>query len=242
MRRLAIALAALVLLRAQSPLAFEVASVKPAPGFVNARVNLSGPRVTISGYALEGLIMDAYKVEPWQLSGGPVWRDTDPFDILAKAPGENAPEPEQIRQMLQTLLEDRFKLKVHRETKEGPIYALVVAARNGPKLKKSIAADSLFSAGGPRRTMEMIFQKHTMEYLALQLANNGRLGRRVVDKTDLTGAWDFTLTFAAGDPLPDSNVPDLFTALQEQLGLKLESQKGLVEMLVIDHAEKPSPN
>jgi uncharacterized protein (TIGR03435 family) len=214
----------------QSPPAFEVASIKPVEGFPNARFNVSGPRVTMSGFALEGLVMDAYKVEPWQLSGGPAWRDTDPFDILAKVPGDSAPNPEQIRRMLQTLLEDRFKLKVHREMKEGPVYALVVN-KKGPKLKPSISAHSSFSAGGPRRTVQLTFQKQTMEYLALQLSHSGGLGRPVLDKTGLSGVWDLTLTFAGGNPLPDSNVPDIFTAVQEQLGLKLESQKALVEKL-----------
>src|SRR5580692_2345260 len=80
---------------AQERLAFEVASIKPIPGFVNARGNTSGPGITLSGYALEGLIMDAYQVESWQLSGGPAWRDTDPFEIIAKAPGDASPTPAQ---------------------------------------------------------------------------------------------------------------------------------------------------
>lgn len=229
-------LLACVIAPAQQPLAFEVATIKPLQGFVNARANFSGPRVTLSGYALEGLLMDAYGVESWQLVGGPVWRDTDPFEIVAKAPGDAAPTPEQRRQLLQSLLEDRFKLKVHRETREAPVYALTVA-KNGPKLTRSTATDSLYSAGG----REMKFQKRTMDFLAKQLSASARLGRPVLDKTALTGEWDFTLNFMPNPP-PDSNVPDVFTALQEQLGLRLESQKAPVEHLIIDHAEKPSPN
>ncbi len=221
---------------AQQPLAFEVATVKPLEGFANAHANFSGPRITLSGYALEGLVMDAYGVESWQLVGGPVWRDTDPFEIVAKAPGNAAPTPEQRRQMLQSLLEDRFKLKVHRELRDAPVYAMVLA-KNGPKLTKSSAADSFYSVGGH----EMKFQKETMESLAKQLSSSARLGRPVLDKTALAGEWDFTLNFMPNPP-PDANVPDVFTALQEQLGLKLESQKAPVEHLIIDHAEKPSPN
>jgi uncharacterized protein (TIGR03435 family) len=235
--------ATVTLARAQSP-AFEVASIKPLPGFVNARFNLSGPRVTMSGYGLEGLVMDAYKVEPWQISAGPVWLRTDPFEIVAKAPGDASPTPEQLRLMLQTLLADRFQLKVHREKREGPVYALVVD-KKGPKLTPSTAADSTFSAGGGTRAVRLTFQKRTMEYLALQLSNQGGLGREVLDKTGLTGTYDFNLHWAPGtdgNPPPDSNEPGVFTALQEQLGLKLEPQKAPVEMLVIDHAEKPSPN
>jgi len=209
---------------AQEPLGFEVASIKPIPGFVNARGNVSGPRITLSGYALEGLIMDAYHVESWQLSGGPAWRDTDPFEIIAKAPGDASPTPVQVREMLRSLLKERFKLKVHRETKEGPIYALVVA-KNGPKLKKSTASDLSYSAGGPRGVVKLIFKKVSMNFFANQIASQAQLGRAVLDRTGLAGEWDFELTFVQGAASPNSDLPDLLTALREQLGLKLESQK-----------------
>jgi uncharacterized protein (TIGR03435 family) len=226
---------------AQEPLAFEVASIKPIPGFVNARANVSGPRITLSGYALEGLIMDAYHVEPWQLSGGPPWRDTDPFEIIAKAPGSASPTPVQVREMLRSLLEERFKLKVHRETKEGPIYALVVE-KNGPKLKKSTASEFRYSVGGPRGIVKLVYNKVSMNFFANQIASQAQLGRPVLDKTGLAGEWDFELTFLQGAAPPNSDLPDLFTAVREQLGLKLESQKGPVEKLIIDHAERPSAN
>jgi uncharacterized protein (TIGR03435 family) len=230
---------------AQTPPAFEVASIKPFRGLpMNVRFNVSGPRVTITEYGLQGLLMAAYKVEPWQISGGPVWLETDRFDVSANAPGEGTPSPDQIRQMLQTLLADRFQLKVRFEKKEGLVYALVVD-KHGPKLKPSNSADSSFTLGGRARTVQLTFQKQTMEYLALQLSNSGGLGREVLDKTGLAGTWDFQLNWAAGNdgnPPPDSNEPGLFTAVQEQLGLKLEPRKAPVEILVIDHAEKPSPN
>jgi len=236
--------ATVTLARAQSP-AFEVASIKPFQGLpLNVYMNTSGPRVTISEYGLPGLLMTAYQVEPWQISGGPVWMETDRFNIVANAPGERTPTQEQIRQMLRTLLADRFQLKVHREKKEGPVYALVVD-KKGPKLTPSTSADSTFSTGGGVRGVRLTFQRQTMEYLALQLSNSGGLGREVLDKTELTGTYDFNLHWAAGNdgnPPPDSNEPGLFTAVQEQLGLKLEPRKAPVETLVIDHAEKPSPN
>jgi uncharacterized protein (TIGR03435 family) len=210
---------------AQEPLAFEVASIKPIPGFVNARGNVSGPRITLCGYALEGLIMDAYHVESWQLSGGPAWRDTGPFEIIAKAPGDASPTPVQVREMLRSLLEERFKLKVHRETKEGPIYALVVE-KNGPKLKKSTASDASYSVGGPRGVVKLIFKSASMNFFANQIASQAQLGRPVLDGTGLAGEWDFELMFEQGAAPPNSALPDLFTALQQQLGLKLESQKG----------------
>jgi uncharacterized protein (TIGR03435 family) len=129
---------------------------------------------------------------------------------------------------------------VHREKKEGPVYALVVD-KKGPKLTRSTAADSTFSTGGGTRGIRMTFQKQTTGYLALQLSNSGGLGREVMDKTGLTGTWDCTLHWVA-NPLPDSDEPGLFTAVQEQLGLKLEPQRALVDMLIVDHAEKPSAN
>jgi uncharacterized protein (TIGR03435 family) len=228
--------------RAQETLAFEVASIKPIPGFVNARANVSGARITLSGYALEGLIMDAYHVESWQLSGGPTWRDTDPFEIIAKAPGDASPTPVQVREMLRSLLEERFKLKVHRETKEGPIYALVVE-KNGPKLKKTTASEFSYSAGGgPRGVVKLVYHKVSMNFFANQIASQAQLGRPVLDRTALAGEWDFELTFVQGAAPSNSDLPDLFSALREQLGLKLESQKGLVEKLIIDRAERPSAN
>jgi uncharacterized protein (TIGR03435 family) len=227
---------------AQERLAFEVASIKPMPGFVNARGNVSGPRITLSGYALEGLIMDAYHVESWQLSGGPAWRDTDPFEIIAKAPGDASPTPVQVREMLRSLLEERFKLKVHRETREGPIYALLIE-KNGPKLKKSTAIDVSYSVvGGPGEAVKRIFKKVSMNFFANQIASQAELGRPVLDRTGLAGEWDFELTFVQGAAPTNSDLPDLFTALREQLGLKLESQKGPVEKLIIDRADRPSAN
>jgi uncharacterized protein (TIGR03435 family) len=227
---------------AQEHLAFEAASVKPIPGIVNARAKVSGPRITLSGYALEGLVMDAYQVESWQLSGGPAWRDTDAFEIIAKAPGDAAPTPAQGREMLRSLLEERFKLKVHRETREGPVFGLVVE-KNGPKLKKSTAIDRTYSVGGgPGDTTKLTFEKVSMNYFASRIVSLAQLGRPVLDRTGLAGEWDFKLTFVQGAATSDSDVPDLFTALREQLGLRLQSQRGPVERLIIDRAERPSAN
>jgi uncharacterized protein (TIGR03435 family) len=226
---------------AQSPLSFEVASIKPFQGLATyVRFDVSSPRVTISEYGLPGLIMAAYKVEPWQISGGPAWLESDRLNIVANALGEGKPTSDQVQQMLQSLLADRFQLKVHREKREGPVYTLIVD-KKGPKLKPSTSADSTFTLGGRARTVLMTFQKQTMEYLALELSNSSGLDREVLDETGLTGTYDFKLEWAA-NPLPDSNEPGLFTAVQEQLGLKLESQKAPIGILVIDHAEKPSPN
>jgi uncharacterized protein (TIGR03435 family) len=245
-RRLALAFiaATTALARAQSA-SFEVASIKPFQGLpLNVYMNTSGSRVTISGYGLPGLLMTAYQVEPWQIAGGPVWMETDRFNIIANAPGEGIPTEDQMREMLQTLLADRFQVKVHREKKESPVYALVVG-KSGHKLKQSAGEGFSYTVGGRARTLEMTFSKATMEQLALQLSSSGGMGRVVLDKTALTGTYDFKLNWIPGDDTaltPDSDAASIFTAIQEQLGLRLEPQKAPVEILVIDHAEKPSAN
>jgi uncharacterized protein (TIGR03435 family) len=210
------------------------------------RSSISGPKVTIEAYGLTGLIMDAYHLNGrYQISGGPDWMDSDSerFDIVANAPGEGTPTGNDVRLMLQTLLTDRFQLKVHREMKERPVYALVVA-KNGPKLKQSAPDEESSMTVGGNRTFHVTMAKATMEQFAIQLSNSG-LDRPVLDKTGLAGHYDITLNWTpefAGPPALDSNGVNVFTAVQEQLGLKLEPQKAPVELLVIDHAEKPSEN
>jgi len=131
---------------------------------------------------------------------------------------------------MQTLLADRFQLKVHCETKEMPVYALVVAGKGGSKLKQSAAG----------RTTQIVTAKGCIEQLVTQLS--GTLGQPVLDKTGLTGEYDYELEWAPENAAAEVDTPGIFTALQEQLGLKLESQKAPVEVLAIDHAEKPSEN
>jgi uncharacterized protein (TIGR03435 family) len=171
--------------------------------------------------------------------------ERDTFDIVAK-PEAKADSGKQNRQMVQTLLADRFQLQFHRDVKELPVYVLTVA-KNGPKLQE--AKDARHGIAGRPRSIES--KGADMPALAATLAR--RLGRTVIDKTGLTGLYDFTLTFSPIDapavgpagqlsPETDSAEPSIFTALQAQLGLKLESSKGPVAVLVIDRAEKPSEN
>jgi len=226
--------------------AFEVASIKPHKGaYTVVGVRISGPKVTIEAYGLEGLIMDAYQLsESNQISGGPPWMSADSvrFDIAAIAPGEVVPSNENVRLMLRTLLADRFRLKVHRVTGERPVYALVVA-KNGPKLKESAPdKESSITAGGAK-TAQITMANVTAERLAIQLSSG--LDRPVVDKTGLKGHYDVKLNWIpefAGPPPPGSDGVNLFTAVQEQLGLRLEPQKASIDILVIDHVEKPTEN
>jgi bla regulator protein blaR1 len=165
---------------------------------------------------------------------------------------------DQMRERLQALLTDRFQLTLHRETKEQSVYALVIA-KSGSKLQASQAKE----ADGPRGRMMMNRGELSGEGVPLEMLTrtlSSQLGRTVIDRTGLKGNFDFKLTWtpdpgqsaappsggppsgADAPPPPDPNGPSVFTALQEQLGLRLESQKGPVEMLVIDRVEKPSEN
>ena len=201
--------------------------------------------------SLSDLISWAYNIKPWQVAGGPAWagiqRDrtsldsnTKRFDITAKAEGEAARSPEEFRRMLQALLSDRFQLALHREARDTAVYALV-ADKNGPKFRESPpdARGVLRMNGGGRLTAS----GGTMTQLAGWFSNANGVDRPVLDQTGMTGRYDFTLewsTTLAGTP--DTTAPSIFTAMPEQLGLKLEPRRASVEVFVIDRAEIPSEN
>jgi uncharacterized protein (TIGR03435 family) len=238
--------------------AFEVASIKPSTANILAR-NIRpypGGRVVAQGTTLRFLIEWAYQVGDFQVSKTPGWMDSDRYDVEAKAPAGVDQSPPQLRLMFRTLLANRFKLALHRESKDADTYVLTVA-KGGPKLHPSDDAGCVSSqdvhCGGTSVSPGMI--RATQGNLPLLAAAlSAALGGPVSDQTGLTGAFDFQLQWtpeyalptspgeAPVRPSPDSKHPFLSTALQEQLGLKLASQKGKVEMLVIDHAEKPSSN
>jgi uncharacterized protein (TIGR03435 family) len=221
--------------------AFEVASIKPTQSTDRGiSISLSGSRLTITKAQLLYLILYAYDIRGSQLVGGPSWVRSDEYDVIGKAEGEASRSADQFRPMLQTLLADRFKLAIHREMREIPVYVLVVG-KNGPKMTAVNGADT-----GPmsfRMTPgHLRAPKESMARLAGLLGGMPELRNLVFDETGLTGAYTFTLEWSPDDGRPPSDAPSLFTALQEQLGLKLESVKRPVEHLVIDHAEKPSEN
>jgi uncharacterized protein (TIGR03435 family) len=236
---------------------FEVASIKPAaPGARGMGFqSMPGGSIRMKNVTLRLLVTYAWDIRDHQLQGGPAWLDTEHYDILAKPESEIPRTPEgsaKTKRLVQTMLVERFGLGYHRETKEMPVYALVTA-KNGPKLADS-PPDTQNSMMLGRGTLE---GKH-MKTSDLARMLSDQLGRTVVDKTGLTGDYDFTMkwvpdlgetTGPKGLPqeppkevvqAPDG--PSLFTAIQEQLGLKLEGRKGPVEMFVIDRAEKPSEN
>jgi len=223
---------------------FEVATIKSAPpqseGWTQTQMSsdTDSGKLAYSNVNLKEVIGRAYQVQRYQING-PDWLETERFDVIAKFPPHSAAE--QVPLMLQALLADRFKLTVHRETKELPVYALTVA-KNGPKFKTTETASGITS--NSNRTQWHVVATVSMEGFAEFLTSEA--GRPVLDKTGLSGSYKMTLDWAP-DNAPAGNdaatLPSLFTALQEQLGLKLESTKGSVETLVVDHAERtPSEN
>ncbi len=255
---------------------FEVASVKPtASADGRALLQAFQGRLTMTNLALRRLILIAYGVQDYQLSGDPPWIDSDHYDIQAKTDG-NTSVQEMEGPMLQALLEDRFKMKIHRETRQLPVYELKVAkggaklqpAKEGsctpylvelpppasaPGASRPTYCGARIAVEGLNRTLDG--KGVSMEVLATNLSRtyNSVLGRNVIDETGLTGTFDIRLKWAieplsSGPPAPGSapaaepTAPSVFTALQEQLGLKLEAAKGPVEVLVIDHIEKPTEN
>ena len=231
----ALAAAAQVCSFAAQVSSFEVASVKPVdppagPHVVSLVINHG--RLNIEAAEFRQIVGLAYAVQRVRVLGGPVWADSDQFDIAAKAESAEATRDE-IRSMLQTLLAERFKLVVHRETKEVAAYSLVLA-KSGPKLKaaapggKSAVAHTAGSNGEERT----VFESSPLRVLVNMLANT--LGGPVVDKTGLEGLYDYTFEW------PDAG-SSLFASV-EQLGLKLEAKKEAVEVLVMERAQRPSAN
>jgi uncharacterized protein (TIGR03435 family) len=239
---------------APTPLKFEVASLKPSqPGGTGGGIRPApgGERYLASNMPLKSLIMTAYRLQADQVLGGPSWMDTDLYDMNAKA--EKPSTLEELHLMLQDLLADRFKLRFHHEAKELPIYALMVD-KGGPKLKANegqSAADPWIDNTFEQLKMTMHAKFAPMDFFAWRLSMV--MDRHVIDQTKLGGGYDFDLAFTR-EPRPDAapgalingapvdTTPTIFDAIRQQLGLKLERQKGPVDMLVIDHAEKPAGN
>ena len=229
------------------PLKFEVASIKPVdPNQNRVSVQMTpGGRYVASAVTVSFLIQQAYGIRDFQIAGAPDWIRTLRWEINAKPESGAAVDPESIRIMMQALLADRFQLKFARETKEMPVYHLTVG-KGGVKLKES---DIPGDGSGRAQTMrmgrgQMSLQGAPMTALATQLA--GQLGRTVIDQTGLGGSYDITLKFSPDSTQQstqgsDSDSPTIFTALQD-VGLKLESAKGPVEVLTVERVERPSEN
>ena len=275
-----------VAIPAQAPessasVSFEAASVKPnTSGESNTSVRrLPGGRFTATNVPVALLVQMAYQLQQFQIQGAPAWLRSDRFDVVARLDGDpptpavGSTQPDQVMLALQTLLANRFKLSVHWETQDLPIYALVRARADGklgPHIRPAAvdctaAAAASAAAAKAGRTLNpntpdrvscgmrnsdgrIRFGGYPMSFFANGLSNE--VARSVVDRTGLTGNWDFELTYTrerarqpdVGDAAaaPDPDGPSIFTALQEQLGLKLDSTKGPVRVLVIDRIEQPT--
>jgi uncharacterized protein (TIGR03435 family) len=266
---------------------FDVASVRPNTSGDNKQMSQILPGGRFNGINIPPrlLIINSFGLQEQQLVGAPPWISSERFDIVAKAEGELGPPistdgPSRLQLMIRTLLEDRFKLKVHRESKEVPIYSLVLARPDGRLGKgltvSTVDCEALAAARRNSPPSDVPKRGERPECGAWigfgELTAGGRplvelvsllsstVGRSVVDRTGLTGRYDVTLRWTperlpqrepgtpAGQPFRmngveiDPNGPSIFTALQEQLGLKLESDRGTVEALVIDHIERPRPD
>jgi uncharacterized protein (TIGR03435 family) len=217
---------------AQKP-AFEAASIKPNRSLSGvSSMNPTPGRVSMENVSLKKLIMTAYDVPEDRdyAFAGPEWLGTQRFDVEATFPPTTTTPA--MREMLQTLLAERFQLALHRESRELAMLALV-PAKNGLKLH-AVEAGPAKTAFRPGR---LEAEKTSMEHLADLLGRHEKM--RVVDATGLKGVFDFTLGWSPDEAAAgDGAEPSLFTALQEQLGLRLERRKGPVEVLVVDHAEK----
>jgi uncharacterized protein (TIGR03435 family) len=236
---------------------FEVATIKPTPlDWTGGRFfrMQSANQFVAQGYTLRVLISAAYNLNPKAVSGGPAWVDSDRYDVVARTPGEVRPNLDEQMAMLRKLLADRFNLTFHREQKEMSIYALTIA-KNGPKLRESqatatnpegppplvfvLAPDVVRVPGRSASTTELTY-----------ILQRAAFDRPVVDRTGLTAKYDFDLEFSPDESLfggalrggGDGTRPGLFAAIQEQLGLKLESTRGLVDSIVIEKIDRPSEN
>jgi uncharacterized protein (TIGR03435 family) len=239
---------------AQERLTFDVASVRASqPGATSARLQRD-PRgnFSASNQTLRALITLAYGVQSLQIVGAPDWIAVEPWDVVARAgrdlppqpPGQPAPD----LLMLRALLEDRFRLVARRDTRELPIYALMQARNDGRLGLRRASGDACCGVRGDGMSgANASFRGESASMTEFARTLSGQVQRIVVDRTGLTGQWDFDLRFTpprfATTPsaaLTDS--PSIFTALQEQLGLRLEATTGPVEVLVIERVERPSEN
>ncbi|QMV18994.1 TIGR03435 family protein [Granulicella sp. 5B5] len=239
---------------------YDIASVKPSdPSARGMRIMNTPDGFSCNNISLKTLIGNAYGIRQDQITGGPSWVDSSGFDVQAKVAGQDLEAYKKLTQrqresLLQPLLADRFHLKLHHETKVLPEYDLVLA-KGGSKLKPSApftpppdAAKDPVAARRPGRMMmgpgTLQGQGIPMKTIANQLSYV--LHYPVIDKTGLTGDFDFELKWRSDESGPPAASDDagvsIFTAVQEQLGLKLQSTKGPVDTLVIDQAEKPSEN
>lgn len=262
-------------------LKYDVATIKPTSASDgNVRFLFTPDGISLAGVPIQMLLREGFHVEDDHIIGAPAWVNTKRYDVQAKVSPDDAPKLDKLsfeerRSMIVPLLVERFNLKYHHETRELAGYSLVVA-KGGPKLKLSEVQPPAPDAGANPKPGDTVPQRPQQRRM-LRMSGRGRLeaegsstemlahvlsgqlGRNVVDKTGLTGSYDYTLEWTPDDAPPptpggansgtasnenngDPTGTSVFTALQEQLGLKLESTKGMADVIVIDHIDLPSEN
>jgi uncharacterized protein (TIGR03435 family) len=239
---------------------FAVATIKPSdPNRPGKLFTVRGPDVLTINTTLSDLITMAYGIHPRQLTGAPAWVESDKFDITGRPEAPGQPSVDQMKIMLQKLVVDRFQLKFHREKKELAVYTITVG-KTGSKIAKSQADPNslpgLFFGPAAPSGVSFNVRNGTLDEAASVLQGNV-LDKPVVNQTGLSEKYDFTVKFTpdasqmggfggpprgAAPPDVTDAPPDLFAAFQRQLGLKLESSKAAVDVLVVDKVEKPSEN
>lgn len=225
---------------------FEVASIRKHEGPLNAidQYSVSGPRLTLGGFNLPFLLMEAFNLRNFQLSFTAQSATLDDYwDITATAAGTGTPTRDEFRQMLQSLLAERFKLQVHRETREMAVYALV-EEKAGSKLKAGSGDAPCAARMGPVQPQDRNYRYQYINCTLAPLVNTLQADRPILDRTGLTGRYDVTLSATPDFKMRDSSEPgdiSLRDAIR-QLGLRLDSRKESIEVLIIDHAEQPSGN
>jgi len=236
---------------------FAVATIKPTrPDAPRGGYGIRGEEVTTTAVTVSWMIKLAFNVHAHQISGGPAWLDSERYDTAGKADIPGQPNRDQMKLMVQKLLADRFQLKFHIEKKELPVYAMVVA-KSGPKITVSAGDPNDFPGIGFGRepgVLSLIGRNTGLNGVANGLQSN-ILDKPVVDQTGLTGRYDFTMRWtpdatqwanfgvpATANPNDLDAPPDIFTAFEQQLGLKLQPTKAVVDVMVIDRIERPSPN
>ena len=236
--------------------AFEVATIKPSdPAKPGQIVTLRGVEVITTNTTVHNLINLAYWLHPKQLTGRPAWTESEKYDMAGKPDAPGQPSVDQMKMMIQKLLADRFQLKFHFEKRDLSVYAVRVA-KTVAKIVRSQDDPKGYPAwyfGRSASGTTLTFRNSPMSQVTAILQNF--LDKPVVDQSGLSDRYDFTLTFTldpaqaarlGGPPIPAADnpdsAPDVFTAFQQQLGLKLESTKAPVDVMVIDKVEKPSEN
>jgi uncharacterized protein (TIGR03435 family) len=231
---------------------FEVASVKPSETPAMMFTVLPGGRLTARSVPLRFIIRTAYQLQSDQIVGGPDWLDRDRFDITAKAADAAAPARD-VLWMLQTLLADRFKLALHNDTRELPVYALIATDRNraAPGFRATTCPDPDIDLRQPRPCANIATPRYALTLRGMPMAQllpllSPIVSRVVVDRTGLADRYDIDLKWspelAAGGVPADPDTPNIFTAIQEQLGLRLEASRAPIDVLVIDRVERPTPD